>query len=368
MLIRSFAGFGLLVASAAWAGAADTIPGGEVAQKSAAARRGKTELSKLAAAMEPGAWAELKTEMPKGLWSSPLVDGGRNKGGAGGLHIAGWTDDAHWDSRTGQFLYMGIRQTRQFIAYSEEKNAWRVIPLDRKSDNPVFQTNFGHIYGTNGFDQERGRFYHLYRDFKELKGGISYFDTATEQWTKLPPKPKNSGGMCFEYFGALDGLVLLGKQAWLFSNQRQKWEDLGSSPVDGYHSLMRHNPFRHETLMAGGNNSRRVVARITKEGKIEQLKDAPVDLSVHAYLTVDPVSGRYLILKRLEDGKRTAFEFDSDKNDYRPVEALAAKWPYSGYAMPVVAFIPEYGVTMWAEQKVYLYKHDSPAEAGKKIK
>jgi hypothetical protein len=54
--------------------------------------------------MKPGTWAELKTEMPKELWSSPIVDGGRSKGGAGGLHIAGWTDDAHWDSRTGQFL------------------------------------------------------------------------------------------------------------------------------------------------------------------------------------------------------------------------------------------------------------------------
>jgi hypothetical protein len=87
------------------------------------ARRGKTELSKLAAQMKPGVWAELKTEMPKGLWSSPMVDQ------RGGLHIAGWTDDAHWDSRTGQLLYMGMRQTRQFIAYSEEKNAWRIVPL-----------------------------------------------------------------------------------------------------------------------------------------------------------------------------------------------------------------------------------------------
>src|SRR5690606_31899874 len=112
--------------------------GGEDIRQAVAARRGKTALSKLAAEMKPGTWAELQTEMPKGLWTSPMVDGGRNKGGVGGLHIAGWTDDAHWDSRTGQFLYMGVRQTRQFIAYSEEKNAWRVIELDRMSDNPCF--------------------------------------------------------------------------------------------------------------------------------------------------------------------------------------------------------------------------------------
>lgn len=97
------------------------LPDGEPVRKAVEARRGKTELSRQAATMKPGTWAELKTEMPKGLWTSPKVGGGRNAGGSGGLHIAGWTDDAHWDSRTGQFLYMGLRQTRQFIAYSEEK-------------------------------------------------------------------------------------------------------------------------------------------------------------------------------------------------------------------------------------------------------
>jgi len=357
---------GLTLVWPALGAAAEAIPGGAVAQKSVEARRGKTVLAKLAAAMKPGTWAELKTEMPKGLWSSPLVDGGRNQGGAGGLHIAGWTDDAHWDSRTGQFLYMGLRQTRQFIAYSEEKNAWRVIPLDRTSDNPVFQTAFGHIYSTNGFDHERGRFYHLHRDFKELKGGISYFDTATEKWTKLPPKPEKSGGMAIEYFGALDGVVVLGSQVWLFSNQRQKWEDLGSSPVDGYHSLLRHNPYRDEVLMAGGNNARRVVARLKKDGKIEPLKDAPVDLGIRGdKFTVDPVSGRYLMFSFREEGTPKCFEFDSDRNEYRPVEAAAAQWPYARASMPVVAFIPEYGVTMWAEQKVYLYKHDAPGKQAK---
>jgi hypothetical protein len=345
------------------------LPGGEVARKSAAARRGKTELSKLAAAMEPGTWAELKTDMPKGLWTSPPVDGGRNKGGTGGLHIAGWTDDAHWDSRTGQFLYMGLRQTRQFVAYSEEKNAWRVIDLDRTSDNPCFHSQYGHIYGSNGLDHERGRFFHRYNSYRsqknglDLDGGISYFDTQAETWTKLPPVPADSTftGMAIEYFGALDGLVILGKEAWLFSNERQRWERLGPSPVDGYHSLMRHNPFRREVLMAGGNAGPQVVARLKQDGTVERLKDFPFNIGVqNGHLSIDPVSGRYLILGRNKDkdeGKQL-YEFDSDTNDYRLAKA-GAHWPYTRYAMPVVAFIPEYGVTMWAEQRVYLYKHDA---------
>jgi len=343
-------GLVLFLGAAARGDEAPSIPVGEAARKAVEARRGKTELSRLAAAMKPGTWAELKTEMPPKLWVSPPP--------SRGLHIAGWTDDAHWDSRSGQFLYMGLRQTRQFIAYSEEKNAWRVIPLDRDSDNPVFQTKFGHIYSTNGFDHERSRFYHLHRDFEQLTGGISYFDVATEKWTKLPLRPANSGGMSLEYFGALDGLVVLGKETWIFSEPRQKWESLGASPVDGYHSLFRHNPYRQEVLLTGGNNARRVVARLKKDGKIERLKDAPVDLGIRGdKITIDPATGRYLIFGFRDEGGPQCFEFDSDQNEYRPVAAAAAQWPYNRIAMPVVAFVPEYGVTMWAEHKVYLYKH-----------
>jgi hypothetical protein len=308
--------------------------------------------------------------MPGGLWSSPKVNGGRNAGGSGGLHIAGWTDDAHWDSRTGQFLYMGLRQTRRFIAYTETNNTWRSIELDPRSDNPCFRTAFGHIYSSNGFDHERSRFYHRYNSFKsekeglDLAGGISLFDVVTEKWTKLPPVPKESGftGMAIEYLGALDGLVLLGTRAFFFSTERQKWEDLGPCPVDGYHSLVRHNPYRQEVLMAGGNHNRQVVARVTKEGKIERLKDFPVEFGLASdKIAVDPVSGRYLMFAFEKEGLK-CYEFDSDRNEYRLLEAAAAQYPFKGYSAPysVCAFIPEYGVIMWAEASgVYLYRHEA---------
>jgi hypothetical protein len=357
-------------AARAAAGETAWLPGGDQVAKAVEARRGRTELSKLAATMKPGTWAELKTDMPKGLWSSPKVNGGRNAGGSGGLHIAGWTDDAHWDSRTGQFLYMGLRQTRQFIAYSEEKNAWRVIPLDPASDNPCFRSAFGHIYSSNGFDHERSRFYHRYNGFKseaeglDLAGGISFFDVVTQKWTKLPPVPKECGftGMAIEYFHAMDGLVILGRRAFFFSTQRQNWEDLGPSPVDGYHSLFRHNPYRQEVLMAGGNHNQRVVARLRKDGKIQRLKDFPMDFGLSSdKIAVDPVSGRYLMFA-FRDGPLKCFELDSDRNDYRPLADTAAQFPYTHYAGPysVCAFVPEYGVILWAEPSgVFLYKHNA---------
>jgi hypothetical protein len=321
------------------------------------ARRGKTALSRLAAEMKPGTWAELKTEMPGGLWSSPKVDG------RGGLHIAGWTDDAHWDSRTGQLLHLGMRQTRQFIAYSEERNAWRIIPLDRESDNPVFQTKFGHIYGNNAFDPVNSRFYHRYGCYGDLQGGISAFDVVQEKWTRLPPAPSvgtaSGSGMCIEYFTARQGLVILGRRLRFFSDDKQQWEILDlESPVDGYHSMFRHNPFREEVLLAGGNNNRQIVARLKKDGTIERRKDCPLPLGVGAdKVTIDPVSGRYLILHR----ERKFYEFDSDRNEYRLIDDFSATpWPFHRYDMPVVAFIPEYGVTLWAATStVKLYKHNA---------
>ena len=59
-----------------------------------------------------------------------------------------------------------------------------------------------------------------------------------------------------------------------------------------------------------------------------------------------------------KDEPKKLYEFDSDRNEYRPVEAFMAKWPYGKYAMPVCAFIPEHGVAMWADGPgVFLYKH-----------
>lgn len=325
--------------------------------KAVETRRGKTALSKMAAEMKPGTWSELKVEMPKGLWMSPRVND------RGGLHIAGWTDDAHWDSRTGQFLYMGVRQTRQFIAYSEEKNAWRVIPLDRESDNPVFETKFGHIYGNNAFDPVTSRFFHRYHTFDEKQGGISSFDVVTEKWTKLPPAPATTTeagyGMSIEYFGARKTLVILGPRLRHFSDAAQQWSmPTEKSPIDGYHGLFRHNPFRNEVLLAGGNNSPKTVARLKKDGTIERLKDFPRELGVRSdKVTIDPQSGRYLILHR----DREFYEFDSDTNECRLFDDFSkTAWPFHNFDMPVVAFIPEYGVTMWAaSSKCWLYKHDA---------
>ncbi len=319
-------------AGSAQPGGGAWIPGNEAARKASEARRGKTELSKLAASMKPGDWAELKTEMPAGLWGAPKV------GPSKGLSIATWSDDAHWDSHTGQCLYFGVRQSRKLVAYSEEKNAWRNIPFDGEPNAPAILQKFGHQYSQNSLDSERSRFF---------TSGACY-DIRTGKWSNVP---SGGGGMTWEYFSAMDCLLSLerGEGLSAYSEEKKAWQNLGKFPVHGYHSLARHNPFRQEVLFAGGNDSH-AVAVIDKDGKFRKMKDFPSTDSLtirNDSLTVDPLSGRYLF----HSGKRLV-EFDSKMDEYRPItDDVNVKFE-------VVTFIPEYGVTMWAGSKVWLYKPD----------
>ena len=88
------------------------------------------------------------------------------------------------------------------------------------------------------------------------------------------------------------------------------------------------------------------------------MKDFPVPLTVrHSIVTVDPLSGRYLFMVPPPEEK--LIEFDSEANEYRLIDDFTTTaWPFGRYEAPVVAFIPEYGVTMWADRRVRLYKHN----------
>ncbi|MFO7900542.1 MAG: hypothetical protein R6V58_15960 [Planctomycetota bacterium] len=327
-------------------GAPTCLPGGEAVKKAVEARRGKTELSKVALAMKPGTWAELKTDMPKRLWSAPPP--------SKGLHIGTWSDDAHWDSRTGQFLFFGVRQTRKFVAYSEETNAWRVIPFHEKDNAPELVQRYGHEYSINSLDPVRSRFY---------RAGSQY-DIRKDTWAKSPAPGFRS--MVFEYFTAMDALVSLERHRgvlWCCRNGDAKWTKLGKTPVHGYHSLARHNPWREEVLFAGGNGIRRVIV-LRKDGTVKRMADFPLPVNTFTIcmdiLTVDPLSGRYLILSRR--GGNQFVEFDSETNQYRLIDDFTTTpWPFHK-SSPLVAYVPEYGVTMWADRKVHLYKHDASAK------
>jgi len=313
-----------------------------------------TAFARLAAEMKPGTWRELKTEgLTDALLKAPLP--------SKGLDIMGWTDDAFFDDREDRIYFLGLRQRRRFIAYSAATNSWSDLGLPDHhlaAGSPPVESKFGHVYSRNAFDPQRGRFYHM--DHNE-GGGIYRFEIATQRWNKLPEGGNYAMTGIIEYFSARQGLVNLGSGrdgVRFFREADQAWENLGSVDVHGYHSLGRHNPLREEVLLAGGNDSPRTVVRVRKNERIERLNDSPVALNIrHDKLTVDPLSGRYLIL--LSDEKRL-YEFDSNTNAYRLVDDFTeTPWPFGRYDMPVAAFSQKHGVVVWVAHRMVLYKHDS---------
>jgi hypothetical protein len=331
-------------------------PDDEIA-KAVAARRGKTVLSKLAAKMKPGSWASFSSaKRPKDLMFVRNSRGQR-------FHIAGWTDDGKWDSRTGQFLYYGFRQARKFIAYSEEKNEWRVI---KKHFKWPLKTTMGHIYGGNAFDGTKGIFYHYATHSKNVFG----YDLAKGEWSELPALPFGKGdhGSSLEYFPELGGLVHhrsagKGGVLHLYREKTKSWSALGKTTVCGYHSMARYNPQLKELLIAGGNHSKKVVEKIDSQGKITRLKDAPVEVNIRGdKLVVDPLSGRYLLFS---SGVRRLDEFDSTTSSWKPVAGYKRPADFGKHELPVTASVPEYGVVMFVDKKIRLYKPRKIEAAGK---
>ncbi len=323
------------------------LPGGDDVKAAVAARRGQTELSRLALSMEPGTWAELETEMIPGLWQAPDLDGTPNRQG---LHVGTWSDDAHWCSRTGQFLFFGVRKSRSFLAYSEEKNAWRAIEFFGKKNAPGLLQNFGHQYSRNAFDPNRSIYFTLMRRY----------DVVNDTWEpQIDGEDEATGPMTIAYSPYLKGIlapsgrVVRNPVMRLFCDEKREWRELGPAPVHGYHGLARENPFREETLFLAGTHSE-AVAIVDKDGNIRQMKDAPFTTGIRGtILTVDPQSGRYLIMNT---GAQELYEFDPESNEYRLIDDFR-RTRYPGQLL--AAFIPEYGVSMWTgTDKVYLYRHN----------
>ncbi|PCJ58121.1 MAG: hypothetical protein COA79_13955 [Planctomycetota bacterium] len=335
-------------------------------------RKGKTSLSKLAAKMKPGTWEVLECKRVDRLMVV-ATRGKSSKGKVKSYHIAGWTDDGHWDSREGQFLFMGFRKYMKFINYSDKKNEWTALPppftalalKDEPFKDPRTGRN-GHVYTNNAFDQEKGVFYH------SLNGsGITYsYDLKEKKWSKI-----DMGGY-IEFFPGV-GLLSFGRtkskdygsDVFVYDEKRKKKKLFAKHPMIIYHTMIRYNPFLHEMLFVGGNSHKQEAFKMDAKGKITKIADAPASvispenkrgLSIRSdYLVVDPISGFYLVF-RLND----LYEIDTVKNTWKKVEGF--KKPWNRYQMPVPSAVPEYGVIMIVDKKTYVYKHNAPAFKFKK--
>ena len=311
--------------------------------------------------MNDGSWANLATN----LTTADMHVAANEKT----LHIAGWTDDAMWDENNKQLYFMGFRQNLKMLNFDSQTNEWREIAAD--IEWPI-ETNFGHVYGNNAYNANEGLFYHHMANTKEVYS----FNTASEQWTKLPTLPLESGelGTSIEYFPELGGLVRVARSGIkLLANGKDQWQSIGFIPKMGYHSLVRYNPIRQEMLIAGGNYAPNSFYILSKSGEMfaldgltskiydieskrfiapeEELNlQAALSMSIRAdKLVVNPSNGNYLIFT-----DKKVFELDPElrtltwyKNE---------QWPFTPYEKPIATTIFSDNVILFADRQVLLYR------------
>lgn len=297
-----------------------------------------TNLETLAAMLSPGQWGVLKTDnLSDGLLKVDY-EGKR-------LHIAGWTDDAKWDPNTNQLFFMGFRKKPKFVAYQQASNAWRVIDEDKSWPH---EGNYGHLYGNNAFDPASGRFFYHVSSAKT----VYIYSLADGSWQSTPEIPyPASGTTSIEYFPELGGILRLSRVGMeLFVEQSQSWQQLGKIPDMGYHSLMRYNPHRAEVLVAGGTYEPRKLYRVAASGEVSELPELPEPVTIRAdKLLVHPVTGHYLLFT--ENG---LYNLDVENGIYTPISDFS--YPYGRYELPFTASIDNYGLVMFVDSKVWVYK------------
>jgi hypothetical protein len=303
-----------------------------------------TELAKLAAAMKPRTWAELKTED----YNADLLKVQNH-------HILEYTDTAVWDPTSQQLLFVGQGHysALKFITYSAATNRWKLMPTPSwwKGDAETGKGPIGHAYNNNALDPSKGILYH-HQSATRL---VHRYDIAKGEWTTLPElKGVPTGhGTALVYFPEMKGLLrVLGGAVHFFDEEKNVWSLLKDKVAMGpYHNIAKYNPVDRSVIFGAGNSSK-ALYRLDAQGGITPLKDAPFTIRISSTVAgVDPVSGALLVLN-MED-KNTFYALDLRKNDWQRLPDAPIT---EGVAVP----IPAHGVILYfmnRPAKVFLYKH-----------
>ncbi len=326
-----------------------------------------TALGQLAASMAPGTWAELST-----LNMVPTLAAD----GLGGS-ILDYAEDGAWDPVSQQFFFIGCDHPvdqngdlARFVAYSAVTNSWRVLP-----EPYWFPSEIMHGYDHNAIDAGRGIFYH--RQYSQRE--VYRYDIAAGSWSQLPSVPVGVMGysaccMGLEYFPEMNGLVLAGsvttgfpEEAYLYSDTTAQWSRIASgTPMGTYNHFVEYNPVHKEVLYGGGNGSRELYS-ISETGAVTTHPLAPIPLGIlAAIVTVDPVSGDYLVLGK--NGEFYSYDvvtetwtslpgpapvFSPVRGDIKIWQTLATPVGTHGVVMFVKFYFQDPVPLAW----VYLYKH-----------
>jgi len=318
-------------------------------------------LGQLAAQMRAGTWAELKTE---GLNMKVFSDGSH--------HALEYTDEAVWDPVSRQLLFSGEGHggPNRFVKYSESSNQWTVLPLPDFADRKDW--GFVHAYDHQAVDAASGTYYRTIYN----KAIIHQYEPKTGVWSKLADIPEEYGPRRhitkgFEYFPEMQGLVVFfsGSGVYFYHLPKKEWRVIATKVGQyAYHEIARYNPVHKVVVLGGGNDSTGYVSKelwkLDPAGKLTPLASAPIPFGINQTIfTVDPVSGKYLLLSR----DKSFHEYDVVANSWSP--AKGDKPPFFDLGGPggptfgcVAAPVSAHGVVLFVrydgdKSKVYVYKH-----------
>ena len=315
-----------------------------------------TALSDVAAALQPGQWAELATE---GFNQATLGDGDS-------YSVFWYAEDLAWEEAHRQLLYVGggHGSDAEFLTYDEASNRWSV----RKPGGAIpWDDNFSHAYDQLALIPALGRLYFRQPAFSP-SDRLEIYHIATASWSRSAPMPRLPACCgALEYFPELGGLVMVAGAGpiYLYEAATDAWSTLSNgTAVGSYHNFAEYSPVHRAMLFGGGEEANGAALYLLRaDRQITRLNDAPSRMgTTHSVVSTDPVTGHFLVFFN-----SAAYELDPRSQAWAALPAP----PWLAHGEPgvfnvVATPIPTYGVILVAKyagdnSRVYVYRHAARA-------
>ncbi|MGB0911492.1 MAG: hypothetical protein ACPGYT_14110, partial [Nitrospirales bacterium] len=329
-------------------------------------------LSDVSNGMSQGTWAKLNTS---GYTSNYLKYPGGN-----GQKTTQFLGNAVWDSISKKVLFLGAGHFdySQLHIYTESTNTWTIgaaVPDSPRSLNHGYYHNAidvgGRILGYTRLTNSRGDLfeYNISANSWTQKSSFTHDGDIAHAYVYFPERgiwyvADGTFGLIREYDRSSDSWSVL-------SQHRECFAGDNSVQTGYYHNFAEYSPTRKEIVFGGGLSQggggftkSRALCKMTSNGTISRLPDAPVNLTVPSggnsgsIITLDPQTGDLLVLA--QDGNFYSFSFSSNSwstiNDGKPAAfSKTSNNVVEGWVAP----ISTYGVVMYANSnhEIWLYKH-----------